>query len=48
MSNAGEMHQRRCLRLANIQGDFPGSKPRHFVCRITLEIYGKHQDLITP
>lgn len=48
MSKTGEMHQQRSLRLANIHGDVPGSAPRHLVCRITLEIYGKHRDLITP
>lgn len=48
MSDMGEMHQRRSPSFPNIQRDFPGSEPRHFVCRITSEIYAKHPDLITP
>lgn len=48
MSDMGETHQRLSLSFPNIQGDFSGSKPHHFVSRITSEIYGKHPDLITP
>lgn len=48
MSDTVKMHQRRSLSLPNIQGDFPGGEPRHFLCRITSEFYGKRRDLITP